>query len=179
MSARIIPLFNRDMLTQGFCQNVGNPTQALSACEIAFLACIIPQSRIYNAPTNLGSASYGPDLGAFPVDAYGMTDIFNWLNGSCSPSLQWTTRIVVPTPASTTVATAAFKTTPPPNSTPPPTTRGPTPRNDGQNNVGLLVQNLNPNPEAQVETPSPGNRVVVSFILTVLSALTVTMVLSA
>jgi hypothetical protein len=166
----LLSLINRDLPVMGFCQNLKNITEQLRQCKLTLLSCIVPNSRLY-VPANTYDESYAPEMGAFPLNLWGMNSIFNWLNGFCKPDQRWSDVIYnAPVETVPTVKTTK-KTTPQPKTTPKPEMRVPTPTIKGGNKVGSL--------EGNFPSTSKGNKVVMSFMLAVLSALTVNLMLKA
>jgi len=93
----------------GFCRNLQNVAAAVTNCTLSLIDCPIPQSLLFPAPTVFDS-SYAPSLGVFPVNAWGMTTIFNYGSTACSRGAVWSNPVFnvnsnVSSVASITVAT--------------------------------------------------------------------------
>jgi len=94
---RLKSIFNRDTPVKAFCTSRNDEDVLLTKCRNNFLTCATPQhkllSRIEDASIDK-SAQFAPEIGAFPVDSFGMAYIYNWLPFACT-SVLWSDRICV------------------------------------------------------------------------------------
>jgi hypothetical protein len=104
---RLQALYDMDLPVGGFCQHLANISQAIATCSASYLACPTPHSLIYPAMTTYDD-SYTASLGVFPLNEWGMTSIFRWMNGAC-PNPQWTDQICQPVSSSTASSTTTKK----------------------------------------------------------------------
>lgn len=107
---------------QQFCSNINDKDSLIAVCRNSFLAAATPQFKLLSRTEddlNSVSTDFNPSIGGFPVDAYGMTYIFDDLPAGCpdvAKPLQWSQGICVPAADQTTKAAGPMtkaKTTPP------------------------------------------------------------------
>jgi hypothetical protein len=135
---RLHPLVNRDFPVREFCPSLAKFLQPVANCTTAYLSGQVPQAHLFGKVASYDE-SFAPEMGAFPLNSWGLSSLAEWVLSACGQNIAWTEQLCVLDEPSTTTERKREKTTPQ-KTTPhgPRTMRPTTPRNNRENDAENL-----------------------------------------